>query len=407
MARPFHYHVWDLDAFDGLPPFSSTTISVPRISGGGVETKTVYSLKRDMDQLRTDGSAKGIVDASETRVGTSTENKDLWVLKVGNGSSHKVLFTGCHHAREWIAVEIPYLVAEYLIQNFVDPPTNEKEKRIKHLLMNRQIWFVPMVNPDGHIFTTRQNRMWRPNRNAVDLPAAQFDAPRFGGGNPRRIKHKAGIFTGIDLNRNYASVHWGEETFLGSSAMTSRDPRDSGPNSIWCGPSAGSEVETTAITDLIKKEQFRAGITYHNFSQLLLFADDSAADAYVQFVGRGMRDLIDERGNPYTYESGSALYATTGDLMNFQFEVIPGRPSFTPELRPPFPSNPAFQFSGLPESQIGPTFVENLAAALALINCAGFDAEPANRSAQSQIAPASTVCQAVLNCWEVFKRWEP
>lgn len=69
---------------------------------GEVETKQLASLVNDMDALRRLGEAKGICD-SRRDIGKSDEHRSLWLLKVGKGEAHKVLFTGCHHAREWIA----------------------------------------------------------------------------------------------------------------------------------------------------------------------------------------------------------------------------------------------------------------------------------------------------------------
>jgi carboxypeptidase T len=377
------------------------------LSGVGTESRTVYSLKKDMDELRADGAAKGIVDAGVVDVGKSwgPPGKELWALKLGTGSAHKVLFTGCHHAREWISVEIPYLVAEYLVRNYRDPPTTDKERRIKHLLANREIWFVPMVNPDGHEYTTTVDREWRANRKPYALPAATITAPRLGGGN-RTISYPAGTYTGVDINRNYGTASWGQETFKFGFVKTSRDPRQSGANSIWCGPSPSSEMETKAIDALFKREKFRASITYHNFSQLLLYPDAAAADVFVQDVGNGMNALIAEHGNPYTYQSGSALYATTGDLMDFSYETSPGRPTFTPELRPPDPPPVGHEFSGLPEGEIEPCFQENLGAALALINCAGFD-KVVTEECEWVFAWPPRRCQVVQKCWEVFRGWTP
>jgi hypothetical protein len=483
MARPYHYHVWHRSAFDPLPAWASSSITVPKMSGAGTETRTVYSLKKDMDQLRADGKTKGIVDDSVKSVGTSWGDggpgKELWALKLGKDPAHKVLFTGCHHSREWISVEIPYLVAEYLIQNYVDPPTNDKEKRIKHLIMNREIWFVPMVNPDGHEFSTINNRNWRANRKAYTLPANSFSVPALprpitsltrsgttakatvpsgeapstgdsvtisgaspagyngtvtvatatnttftytvAGGlatpatgtilfvrDPRLITHAAGVFTGVDINRNYAAAAWGRETFKDAGVRTSRDPQDGGENSIWCGPSGSSEKETKAIDDLFKAHRFRASITYHNFSQLLLFPDAASGDTFVQDVGKGMAQLIAEKGNPYTYQSSAALYPTTGSLMAFSYEASPGRPTYTPELRPKDSAPPDQFFSGLDESEIEPCFKENLAAALALINCAGHNSAPSGTtSCKPRFGIPPWTCQVVLNCWEVFKGWTP
>lgn len=406
IARPFLYHVWHRTAFNALPAWSSTTINVPRISGVGTETKTVYSLKKDMDQLRSRGAAKGIVDAGYNSFGTSHGGKELWALKVGLGTSHKVLFTGCHHAREWISVEIPYLVAEYLIETYTATPTTEKEKRIKHLLHNRQIWFVPIANPDGHIYTMTSNRSWRPNRRAHPVAGATIARSSANGGP---VTYPAGTYTGVDINRNYNTSNWGNETFDSGVVQTSRDPRDGGENSIWCGIAGSGEAETTAIDALVRANNFRASITYHSYSQLLLYPDASGGDAFVQWVGGGMRDHINAGGTPYTYQSGSALYPTTGDLMDFSYEVVPGRPTFTPELRPEdtWPAPQPFAFSGLPESQIQPCFNENLAAALSLINCAGHNAAAASQRCNVTTAKPAAKCQFVRHCWEVFRGWTP
>jgi carboxypeptidase T len=405
IARPFHYHVWHRPAFNPLPAWSSRVITVPRIGGAGTETKTFYSLKKDMDELRSRGAAKGIVDAGVTSVGTSHGGKQLWALKVGNGASHKVLFTGCHHSREWISVEVPYLVAEYLIETYRDPPTNDKEKRIKHLLMNRQIWFVPMVNPDGHEHSTTAERGWRANRRSHALPSATIARPAAWGGP---VTYPAGTYTGVDINRNYATSNWGTETSHAGFMRTSRDPRDGGANSIWCGLAGSGENESAAVDALIRANAFRASITYHSFSQLLLYPDASGPNAFVQWLGGGMRDLINAGGNPYTYQSGSALYPTTGDLMEFSWERVPGRPTFTPELRPDdSAARAAARFSGLPEAEIEPTFRENLAAALALINCAGHDAIAAAQKVTVATAKPAAKCQFVRHCWEVFRGWAP
>ena len=408
MPRAYLYHVYHRRAFNRLPAWSSIRINVRKISGRGRESKRVYSLKKDMDQLRADGAALGIVDAAVVDVGESWGRRKLWALKVGKGSTHKVLFTGCHHAREWISVEIPYLVAEYLIQNYTASPSNTKQRRIKHLLDNREIWFVPMVNPDGHEYTTRRNRGWRPNRKAYRLPRTTITAPRFGGGPSRRITFPARTYRGVDINRNYNTSTWGQETFLGSSVRTSRDPQHSGADSLWCGPSGSSEKESKAIDDLFRREKFRASITYHNYSELLLFPDAAASDTFVQDVGNGMKDLIARYGHAYTYQSGSTLYPTTGDLMDFSYEISPGRPTYTPELRPSDPPpTPGWEFSGLPESEIEPCFKENLAAALALINCAGHNSAPTGRF-RVQLGWPPVVYTAVQNCWNVFKSgWTP
>jgi len=405
MPRPYHYHVHHRRRFNALPAWSSASISVPGPARGSTERLTVYSLKKDMDQLRVDGAAKGIVDAGLVSIGTSAGGRELWALKVGHGS-HKVLFTGCHHAREWISVEIPYLVAEYLIQKYTDAPTNPVEKRIKHLLMNRQIWFVPLVNPDGHEWTMTVDRTWRANRQVHTVRAGTITRPT----GP--VSFPAGSYRGVDINRNYATPNWGTETFrvTGGSPTTSRDPRDGGAHSTWCGVAASGERESAAIDSLVRTNTFDSSITYHNYHELLLFPDAASGDAYTQWVGHGMEGLIAAAGHAYTYQASSALYPTSGSLMDFCYHIVRGRPTYTPEVRPgsgedPWPAGTGF--SGLPESEIEPTFRENLGAALALINCAGHKAAAAPQSTTINTGSPPNKCQMVRHCWEVFRGWTP
>jgi carboxypeptidase T len=394
-----HYHVWHSKRLAKAAPFATVTLSIPRADGkGGTEKKTFQSLRNDMAELRRMGAELGIVDPSCTELGKrSAENRQLWALKVGRNSQHKVLFTGCHHAREWISVEMPYLVAKYLIEGYQEKPGDDPEKkRIKHLVDNREIWFVPLVNPDGHMCTVVKNRKWRPNHRLHVFqnqdPFIAYDIH----GKSRTIHLKRRGYRGIDINRNYPTATWGLET----PTATSRDPADC-DRGTWVGPSANSEPETQAMVDLIRQEKFRANLTYHSFGQLVLFALGAQDDAFTQDVGQGMHSLIQATGAEYTYMSDAAQYPTTGDLLEFSWAERPGRPAFCTELRPYDVAPEMLWFSRLPESQIEPTFKENLNSALALINAAGFDA-PAG-SVTIPWTPKTRVGQVVRNCWRALE----
>jgi carboxypeptidase T len=399
------YHVWHHPALEGKPPFAAVKVQVPTFGRKGAETKRFQSLRNDLQELRRQGVAKGIVDGDVVQVGTSDQGRELWALKMGRGSEHRVLFTGGHHAREWISVEVPYLVAKFLIETYRPSPANDKERRVKHLLDNRQIWFVPLVNPDGHAYSVRRNRRWRANRRRVPLDDETIAAPQRDGAPPRMIEVKAGVYVGVDINRNYPTASWGQETRMaGGGLATSRDPSDAN-RGVWAGPFAGSERETCAIARLIEENQFRASLSYHSYSQLLLCPNAAQGDPFVAEVGNGMTQLINANGNPYLYELAGALYGTTGDLMELCYERVPGRPTFTPEVRPRARAPVSHTFSGLPESQIEPTFRENLGAALALINSAGFDA-PATE-VRIRWTPQTRVAQVVRGCWRAFEGFTP
>jgi carboxypeptidase T len=398
------YHCWHFTEFDGKAPFSTLPIDIPRLAkdGKGSEKKTLASMMNDLDELRRIGQQKGICDAQRD-IGKSFRGRELWLLKVGKNADQKILFTGCHHAREWISVEVPFLVAKFLVENYEDAPVDPRKKRIKHLVDNRQIWFVPISNPDGHFASQTEDRAWRANRRLVPMAKQTIKAPQLGGGT-RDIKVEEGKFLGVDINRNYPRANWGQETYDQEGwRATSRDPKDGGANAIWGGPEAGSEPETQRIVSLFDHNTFRANLTFHNFSQLLLFPDDAESDAYTQFIGKGMDGLIKEKGNPYTYQKSSKLYPVTGDQSGFAWDRTK-RPTFTPELRPTH-DNDAFGFSALPDDQIAPCFREMLPACLALINAAGFDAVPGK--VKVTVPSSDPVAQVVQNAWKPFQGWEP
>jgi hypothetical protein len=93
--------------------------------------------------------------------------------------------------------------------------------------------------------------------------------------------------------------------------------------------------------------------------------------------------------------------------MEYAWQVAPGRPTFTPEVRPTFANAQQWMFSLLPEDQIEPCFRENLAAALALIQCAGFDAPSGTRAAPAQVIGGNTWIRlnVMPNCWKTFSGW--
>lgn len=289
------------------------------------------SLEQDLRAL-----AESQPEIAELReIGRSVENRPILALRIGDrsGSARKLLFTGCHHAREWIAVETPFLLADHLVKNANQAP-------IAQWLAQGEIWVAPMVNPDGHEFSRVHTRLWRKNRRP----------------NPDGS-------VGVDPNRNYGYM-WGTLNVNTSSHVPSDD--------IYVGPRAFSEPETRAVRDLIGRELFRGLITYHSYSQLILYpwgyrnqpiADPADRDKMVT-LAESMRALIGAvHDRVYTPQQSSQLYPTAGDTTDWTYGVY-GIPSFTIELRPKRVEEGGFI---LPASQIQPTWEENLPAALEFI----------------------------------------
>ncbi|UCC38627.1 MAG: zinc carboxypeptidase [Candidatus Aminicenantes bacterium] len=269
-------------------------------------------------------------------IGDSLEQRNIYALKISDNVNQdeneaEVAFLGCHHAREWISVEVPFLLGKYLVENY------NSNSKIKELVDSSEIWIVPLVNPDGLEYSIHFYRYWRKNRR--DNGDGSY---------------------GVDLNRNYGYM-WGYDN-KGSSP----NPSDV----TYRGKSAFSEPETQVIRDLFSLRSFQAMITYHNYSQIIIYPWGytrllTEKDDLFFEMSADMSELIQSvNGNFYDYgPAGVDLYLTNGDTTDWTFGTY-GIPSFTIELPPiDIPHGGFFNSEG----DIQPIFNENLPAMLYLI----------------------------------------
>jgi hypothetical protein len=295
----------------------------------------LYHTYAELDQELHQLAGANAQIAQVTSIGKSLEGRDLWAIKISDNVSQDepestAVFVGGHHAREWISVDVPFLLAQYLVNQY------GTDTMATRLVNQTEIWIVPMVNPDGHQYSVTTQRLWRKNRR----------------------NNGDGTF-GVDLNRNY-SYQWGGP---GSSGDTFSD--------IYRGAAPFSEPETQAVRDFLRQQRPRSLISYHNFSQLILYpwgyTNNPAPDqTLMHTLAVAMADRIRAVHHvSYTPEQSSDLYLSSGDTTDWLYGVF-GVPNFTIELRPRSTS-PGFE---LPESEIAPTFEENLPAALYLVNWA-------------------------------------
>jgi carboxypeptidase T len=273
-------------------------------------------------------------------IGDTLEKRDIYALKISDNVSFEeeeaeVLFLGGHHAREWISVEVPYLLGKYLLENY------QTDADVKRLVDSSEIWIVPLVNPDGLEYSIHVYRYWRKNRR----------------------DNGQGYF-GVDLNRNYG-FKWGIDDVGSSAASAAQDFR---------GKAAFSEPETQAVRDLFLRKDFRALISYHSFSQTILYPwgySDTAAsdkDAQLREIGTEMaRRIKDVDDRSYELgQAGKLLYVTNGDLTDWA-HATSGIPAYTIEL-PPIDELGGGFFNRI--SDIDPIFRENLPAMLYLVETA-------------------------------------
>lgn len=314
-----------------LFPSDQNGLSLP--SGVNGEFHSYAELEQDLMALaNTYPDLAMVVD-----IGDSLEGRNIYALKISDNAwveenEAAVIFLGCHHAREWISVEVPYLLGKYLVENY------SVDSEVKRLVDSCAIWIIPLVNPDGLEYSIHFYRYWRKNRR----------------------DNGDGTF-GVDLNRNYG-YEWGHDN-LGSSPDPSSE--------VYRGPGPFSEPEVQIIRDFIDQKEFQALVSYHSFSQVILYpwgytASPSNQEALLYEIAENMSALMEPVNGRY-YEperSGASFYLTNGDTTDWSFGRF-GIPSYTVELPPDNELKGEF-FN--PESDIQPIFNENLPAMIYLID---------------------------------------
>jgi hypothetical protein len=267
--------------------------------------------------------------ATTFTVGTSIQNRAIRGLKLSTGPNRPaVLFDGCQHAREWIAVMVPMYLADRLTTGY------GVDAQVTDLLNQVDVIIVPIVNPDGYVYSWDVDRLWRKNRR--QNPGGSF---------------------GVDNNRNWGFM-WGGE---GASANPASE--------TYRGTAPFSEPETAAMRDLfLANPQIVATIDFHSYGQWILYpwgwTVDLPPDAPVfQGISTNIREnLLSVHGTPYV--DGpiyTLLYPASGGSVDWSYGDQAAW-AWTIELR----DKGEFGFI-LPPDQIIPTAEENWVAALGLI----------------------------------------
>jgi len=194
-----------------------------------------------------------------TEIGQSLESRPIYAVKISDNPDMDesaeegvVYFDAITHSREPMSLEATLHYMWWLLEHM------EEDEEVKYLVENREMYFVPMVNPDGYVYNELTNPngggLWRKNRRDV--------------GN--------GCF-GVDLNRNYG-YNWGLEPGSSSDACTN----------IYRGEAPFSEPESSAVADFLAQINPPIAFTSHTFGDLFIspwgYVDSFASyELYAEF----------------------------------------------------------------------------------------------------------------------------
>jgi murein tripeptide amidase MpaA len=177
-------------------------------------------------------------------------------------------------------------------------------------------YLIPVVNPDGFVYSQTQDRLWRKNR-APPLPGANTSHPCWG----------------VDLNRNWPHEWQGVGSSNNSCTQTYR------------GPSPGSEPEMSGMQHFADKLADSHGlklfIDWHSYSQLILSPYGYSCEVvpetnaeHVELMSATADAIESVYGTKYTTgPTCQTIYATNGGSSDYVYDVSGAEWSLAFELR--------------------------------------------------------------------------
>lgn len=236
-----------------------------------------------------------------TPVDTTLEGRPLYYVKISDNpttdeAEPEVLYTSIHHAREPGSLIQNIYFMWYILENYGTDP------EITFLVDNTELYFIPMINPDGYVYNETTN----PN----------------GGGMHRKNRRNVGFTNkGVDLNRNY-SYQWG----------TTGVDLNNYDSDVYPGTNPFSENETKIVKWFIENHNIEFASNAHTHGDLLLFpvgatVQEMAVDHdYFQNYTSHMAQF-----NGFQAMKSSGLYPASGDSDDYMYKDH-GVFAITPEI---------------------------------------------------------------------------
>lgn len=223
---------------------------------------TVAELGAVLDDMRAKFPNLITVKANASPTNQKTwEGRDIWYVKISDNpdtdeTEPESLITGMLHSREAVAqINVIYYMW-YLLENYATDPS------IKTLVDNAELYFIPVVNPDGLA------------RNETIAPG--------GGGMQRKNRNPNACPTGfatsgVDLNRNFGY-------FYNTGGTSSTQCNDT-----YRGTGAFSEPETKIFRDFSLAHNFKTAQNHHTSANVMVHpfsgisSNPQAIDELTQF----------------------------------------------------------------------------------------------------------------------------
>ncbi|XP_041469206.1 carboxypeptidase B-like [Lytechinus variegatus] len=272
---------------------------------------SVYHRLEDIYKWITDTANEHYTIATQEQLSTSHEGRPVTAIKIGSPGNQDnkpiAYIQGGIHAREWISPATMMGLAKKLIDGYT---TSDK---VKAMLDKFDWYIVPVLNPDGYLYTWTNDRMWRKNRRKPD-------------GN---------VCTGIDLNRNYG-YEWGGR---GSSAASCSE--------TYRGPGPLSEPEHQGVSSFLLEKQRTNGVhlflDVHSYGQYWLYpwgytaskADPLPDRRDLRSLALAAEDAITAKHglDYFVGQSGPDFYPAAGASEDWGYGELGAKYTYVIELR--------------------------------------------------------------------------
>lgn len=247
--------------------------------------------------------------SSKKSIGNTLEGNPMYVVKISDNPNveepqeKQVLFDAMHHAREPQGMMQLMYFMWYIMDRY-----EQGDQIARYIIDNRELFFVPIVNPDGYLFNQSTNPngggMWRKNR-----------------------RENADATMGVDLNRNYG-YDWGYDD-IGSSPF--------GNSNTFRGTSGFSEPETQNMRDFVNTKKFKSNLSYHTYGGYLIYPFGARENYYTKdsnLFRQYADSLTKDNGYSYGTVFETLSYFANGGSCDWMYgdsshsKII----SFTPEV---------------------------------------------------------------------------
>lgn len=213
-------------------------------------------------------------------LGKSLEGRSIFAIRLTahpDQSLPTVRIQSGQHARELPTVELTMRLLDVLVSGY------GKDAEVTRLVETRDIWILPVVNPDGRTRVEGGSSMWRKNARPLGMGA-----------------------NGVDTNRN------ADDHFNQGNGMKWADD--------YHGESPFSEPETQALRGLCDKVHFKVSMDIHNYGGMVLwppgFTNDVSKDE------AAFKAIGDPIAKPLGYKAGTiarTIYKTYGDMATWEY----------------------------------------------------------------------------------------